>query len=104
MIAKSTDKIFVGTKLKYLVDISAAGFDITTDPFSITLERGSIRRVFNKSDLMRGENQEYYLCFDTEDFGPGVVKATIIVKVPDSHFLDGYREEVQKFELVNILP
>ena len=63
------DKTFLGTEIKYLVEISASGFSMVDDDFEITLKRGSISRTFRKEDLVHStefiggeEKDNYYLC------------------------------------------
>lgn len=103
------DKEFYGTECKYLVEIVSPGFDMASDEFEVALTKGSIQRVFHKSDMIEEtvvedgeEKKNYYLCFDTRDFGNGIIVATIIAHVPDTDFDDGIRDEVEEFELMTV--
>lgn len=100
------DRAFVGTEVKYLVQIEAAGFDMTTDDFTITIRRGQKERTFQKSELVEETdaqmNKHYYICFDTAEFGPGVLTCIIRAYVPDTDFPDGIRTEVKKFPFINV--
>ena len=107
------DSAFKGTKRKFLVEISSPGFDMERDEFEVALTRGSIQRVFHKSDMIREvytvvedggevEKTNFYLCFDTQDFGNGVLVATVVAHVPDGDFADGIRDEVEQFALMNV--
>lgn len=103
------DKEFYGTECKYLVEIVSPGFDMTRDEFEVALTRGTVQRVFQKSDMVvetytedGEEKNNYYLCFDTRDFGNGGITATIVAHVPDSDFQDGIRDEVEEFELMTV--
>lgn len=93
--------VWLGTELKYLVEITAHGFSMADDNFFIDLIRGGVTRRFEKSDLITdGEN--YYLAFDTTDFGAGELYATITAYVPDNDFPDHLRTEVWKVKLTTI--
>ncbi len=108
------DKAFYGTERKYIVEIVSPGFDMVRDDFEIELKRGNISKVFHKEDLVvetetatvnneEVETTNYYLCFDTKDFGKGVITAIITAHVPDADFDDGIRDEVDKFDLLNVM-
>lgn len=107
------DSAFSGTERKFLVEITSPGFNMETDEFEVALTRGNIQRVFYKSDMIvesdtviedgqEVEKKNFYLCFDTQDFGTGVIVATIVAHVPDSDFNDGIRDEVEEFDLLNV--
>ena len=105
------DSAFSGTERKFLVEINSPGFDIGRDEFEVVLTRGTIQRVFHKSDMIREtytvvedgvevEKTNFYLCFDTQDFGNGIIVATVVAHVPDADFADGIRDEVDEFDLL----
>ena len=103
------DKEFYGTECKYLVEIVSPGFDMESDEFEVALTKGSIQRVFHKNEMIEEvvveegvEKKNYYLCFDTREFGNGIITATIVAHVPDSDFDDGIRDEVEEFELMTV--
>lgn len=96
------DRVYIGTELKFKVIITSPGFDMTNDPFSITLKNGGRSISFQKQDLSVDGQGNYYLCFNTKDIGTGTVEMLITAKVPDSAFPDGYRDEVDKKNLVII--
>ena len=107
------DNAFIGTELKYLLEISASGFDMDRDDFEITLKRGSKSLNLKKSDLVVEDytvvednisitKHHYYVCFDSAYFGSGIIAAIITAYVPDEDFDDGFRTEVDKFDLVNV--
>lgn len=97
------EQAYFGTKLKFVVDITASGFSMVDDDFTVTLKRGPTRHVFSKDDLVRDAEDNFYVCFDSSEFGQGVIDAIVTAYVPDSDFDDGFRTEVFKFKLVNIL-
>lgn len=102
-------RLFDGTEVKYLVQIESVGFDMATDNFEITLKKGSVTKHFDKSDLIQEttteggvERTNFYLCFDTTEFGPGVITAIIKAYVPDASFPDRFRTEVDRFNLTTV--
>lgn len=90
--------IYVGTKLKYKVTITASGFDQDADDWNVRINRGKTSRTFSKSECIRGADG-WYVCFDTTEFGPGAYTAVVTAFVPDGDFQDGFRTEVKKFDL-----
>lgn len=110
------DTTFEGTKLKYLLEIEATGFNMETDDFNVTLKRGGKELHFEKADLVvepynevdpetniSTEKHHYYVCFDSAYFGPGAITVVVTMYVPDNAFDDGFRTIVDKFNLVNVL-
>ncbi len=97
---KMEDSAFVGTKLKYAVDITAYGFDMVENDFRIDLKNGKKTIHFNKEDLSVDDNNIYYLCFDSAALGEGLVTAIVTAMVPDPDFPDGVRDEVFSFVLI----
>lgn len=108
-----TDSGFYGSEVKFVVEITSPGFDMVRDDFQIEIKRGSTSRVFSKSDLVVEtttetinnavvEKTNYYLCFDTHEFGKGLLTAIITAHVPDMDFPDGIRDEVDKFDFFNV--
>lgn len=94
------DRIFVGTELKFKIDIQAAGFSMDDDDFTVTIRRRNQEKVFKKEDLVTDEEGGYYVCFDTAEFGTGIISAVVTAYVPDLDFDDGLRTEVTEMELV----
>lgn len=103
------DKTFYGSEKKERIEIVGEGFSMVTDDFDIILRRGRVEKTFHKSDLIHNvvtvagqEQHEFYLCFDTTDFGPGALTCIVKAYVPDSDFPDGFRTEIDKFPLTPI--
>lgn len=100
---ETSDRDYIGTDLKFIIDVRASGFDKTVDEFEVIVSRGSGKeQKFTKDELAQDDEGNYYLCFSTEDFGTGLYMLTVIAHVPDDDFEDGFREEVTQMELVNI--
>lgn len=96
----ANDRVFVGTELKFKVEIQAAGFSMERDNFTVTIRRRSHELLFKKEDLVTDGEGGYYVCFDTAEFGPGLINAVVTAYVPDSDFPDGLRTEVLSMDLV----
>jgi len=94
--------VFVGTELKFRIEIEAGGFSMVNDNFTVTIKRGSKQRVFEKADLARDAEDNFYVCFDSAEFGGGMIQAVITAYVPDAAFPDGFRTEVYAMDLVNV--
>lgn len=97
------ESVYIGTEVNYRVGIIAAGFSMADNDFTVEIVRGMKHLLFNKSDLATDASGNYYVCFDTAQLGTGVASAIITAYVPDEFFPDGYRTEVQKFDLLTIL-
>lgn len=96
------DKIFIGTELKFKVDIEADNFSMAEDDFNVVIQRRNVKKVFNKSDMVVDGEGNYYVCFDTAEFGVGTISAVVTAYVPDTDFPDGLRTEVYATDLVTI--
>lgn len=101
----------VGSEKKERIEITGDGFSMVDDDFEITLRRGKVEKTYHKSDLVHnvtivgGEEQhEYYLIYDTSDFGVGTLTCIVTAYVPDTDFPDGIRTEIEKFPLTPIEP
>jgi len=90
------DKTIIGTKLKYLLEIEAEGFDQSNDDFNVEVVNEASRKTLSlhKSDMIVGGDGNMYLVFDTEDLGCGLVDVVITAHVPDRDVPGGTRDEV----------
>lgn len=96
------EKYYVGTDLKFAIDITADGFDMGSDDYTCTLSCGSQRVVVSKSDITEDENGQHYLLIDTTQFPSGVLRWVVTASVPDGDFVKGYRNEVEAIDLCEI--
>jgi hypothetical protein len=96
------ENYYVGSDLKFKIDISGAGFDMHDDDFYIELQQGTQRVKIAKDELVEDENSNYYLLLDTTSLGFGLVKMAVTAFVPDADFPDGMRREVNVIGLCNI--
>lgn len=93
-----------GADLKFLVEITAEGFDITRDDYTIVLKRGAKEVVVDRSAIVESEG-EYFLCLEKEtlaELGTGDIYVVTYAEVPDSDFSDSFRTEVDKQLLCTI--
>lgn len=93
---------YIGSDLKFLVEPTASGFDKTRDEFEVTITRGSVEKTFYKSELAMDEQNNFYVCFSTDDFGAGQYYITVTTHTPDDDFDDGFREDVVQYPLIKI--
>ena len=100
----SDDEIYIGTELKYIVEIGAAGFSMLNDRFCVDIMRGPNALHFEKDDMEVDEQGNWYVCFDSLALGTGKVTAKVTAFVPDTDYPDGLRTEVQKMDLIIIKP
>ena len=52
--------------------------------------------------VARDADDNFYVCFDSAEFGGGMIQAVITAYVPDAAFPDGFRTEVYAMDLVNV--
>ena len=108
--SEMNDRTYVGSQMKYKVTMSTPGFDIDNDNWEIEVCRGKTCRVFRKEDCIHRTKEvvtpsgttiesNWFLCFDTTEFGPGYYYAIVRVFVPDEDFPDNIRKEVKKILL-----
>ena len=95
----SKEAVYIGTKLKYLVEIGSAGFSMEDDRFTVDITRGINTMHFEKIDMECDENNNWYVCFDTLALGTGLLTAKVTAYVPDTDYSDGFRTEVTKIDL-----
>lgn len=102
------DKFYIGTDLKFLFNITAAGFDMDRDSYEITLvclDRKKmhppvVQPVAPEQVVVDGDN--HYLCVNSTIFGTGLLKAVVTAHVPDEDFPDGERTEILVEDLCNL--
>ena len=96
------ENAYIGTELKFIIEITADGFSMVDDNFTVLLKRGGFSKLFEKGDLIQDDEDNFYVCFDSAEFGKGLITAVVTAYVPDEDFDDGFRTEVQKFDLIKI--
>ena len=99
-MATQTD--YIGSELKYLVEITAGGFNMMDDNFEIEVSVGNKKKIYAKSDLLIDQEGNFYLVIDSSEFKSGDMYATTFVYIPDNDFPDGLRTEIEKTKLTRI--
>ena len=88
------DHYWVGTDLKFAIEITADGFDMDDDDYSIVLRCGLKTMELTKSDIVEGGNGEHLLLVDTTQFPSGTLRMVVYAKVPDEDYDSNVRREV----------
>lgn len=96
------ESAFIGTELKFNVNIQSSGFSMLDDDFRIILQCGSKEIVFEKADCIIDEDQNFFIVIDTSLLKRGDVYAITYAYVPDEDCPDGIRTEVDKQLLFTI--
>ena len=95
------DRPFIGTDLKFILEIESPGFDMDRDEFEVLLEGGEGSVLLRKQDMV-SDGENWYRCFSTKSLGAGLIRATVTAHVPDDDFEDGIRDEVDKYVIADI--
>lgn len=88
------DKYYLGSDLKFKIDITASGFDQDTDEYTIDLYSGNQKISYTDKDIVTQDNN-HYLLVNTDQLRPGPIKLVITAFVPDEDFESGVRREVE---------
>ena len=95
---------YEGSDLKFLVEMTASGFDMDEDNWSVGVQCGTkIVRVYAKEECIQGEDGKWYVCIDRDVLRKGDLSLIAYADVPDTDFDDGYRNEVDKSRMGKIL-
>ena len=70
--------------------------------FNVVIQKRNLKKTFNKADMVTDGEGNYYVCFDTAEFGVGTISAIVTAYVPDTDFPDLLRTEVYAMDLVNV--
>jgi len=92
---------YVGTDLKFLLEIKVPGFSMDDDDYEIRLESESGQLTITKSEIVEGE-EGHYMLVDSNRLGTGLVRMIVTAKVNDSDFPKGFRREVAVCDLCYI--
>ena len=79
------DRYYLGSDLKFKIEITASGFDQATDDYTIDLYCGNKKIAYTKADIVE-QDGNYYLLVDTSLLRPGTMKLVITAMVPDDTF------------------
>lgn len=95
------ESYYVGTDLKFKIDINAQGFSMQDDDFYITLAQGNYIVNVPKEKLVQN-NGDFYLLVDTTSFKSGTIRMITTAMVPDDDFDTGFRREVVAVDLCTL--
>lgn len=96
------ESVILGTEVKFAVNITADGFDMGTDDFTVMIMKGhNVVKTYDKAELVLS-GEVYLLCIDTEDVGVGNFDVAVNAQVPDQHFADGFRTEIERVSLMTV--
>lgn len=95
-MADETKPIYVGTRLKFVVDIVTECFSMGTDDFKVVIKSTKSEKVIPKCEMLVTEDEKYLFTVDTLEMGTGDYVVSTFAYVPDTDFDDGVRIEVTK--------
>lgn len=96
------DSVILGTELKYAIELTSQGFSMEHDDFTVYIMKGrNIVKEYAKSDLVV-EDGTWLLCVDTTEIGLGSFDIAAKAEVPDDHFADGFRTEIERVQAFNV--
>lgn len=81
---------FIGTDLKYKLDITATGFDAATDGYSADVYINDVE--VDNCRIVTNSNGESFLCIPTEGLTSGVLTLKVTAYIPDTDFPGGVRK------------
>ena len=94
---------YVGTDLKFAINITAEGYDMVEDDYEILLVCGLTKVQVAKNDIVDGEDEEgnptHFLLIDSTQFPSGTLRLVVYAKVPDDDFDSGVRREVNALDI-----
>lgn len=96
------EAVILGTEVKFAVYVVADGFSMDDDDFSLMIMKGrTVVKEIEKSELVI-EDGTYLMCLDTEEIGAGTFDLAVRAYVPDGHFPDGLRTEIERVSFINV--
>lgn len=84
---------YIGSGLKFQIDITATGFDQNSDDYTIEFYCGDQKRTYTQDDVISSDGK-FYLPVTTDDLQPGMIRIVVTAFVPDSDFPGGVRKEI----------
>lgn len=90
-------KWYLGTDLKFLVEMTASGFSMDDNDWSVTVYIGNKAvKEYDKSECVRDDDGNWYVCIQSDLLKKGDISLVGHARVPDTDFDDNYRDEVDK--------
>ena len=96
------EQAILDSEVKFAIEATAEGFSMEDDDFVVYILKGrNIVKEYSKTDLVH-EGEAFLLCIDTAEIGVGSFDVALKAYVPDNHFEDGYRTEIERVQLLNV--
>lgn len=88
---------YIGTDLKFEIELTSSGFSMDDDDWTISVKSANkIVQEIPKSDCVKEQDGKWYVFVNAEYLKKGDLELVAHAYVPDEHFNDGYRDEVDK--------
>ena len=94
------ERAWVGTGLKFAVTITAEGFSMEEDDFTVEFRCGRKKLEFSKEDMSIGEDGAFIANVDTSLLGAGTLSVVTTAYVPDEDWDGGIRTEIDKQDIL----
>lgn len=91
-------KVYLGTELKLNINIEPID-EMTMDDYNFNVELicGLLKKtskVISKDKAKRIDQDNYMVCFNTDDLGVGKLRCKVTAYLPDGDFEDSLRTEI----------
>ena len=91
-------KVYLGTELKLNINIEPID-EMTMDDYNFNVELicGLLKKtskVISKDEAKRIDQDNYIVCFSTDDLGVGKLRCRVTAYLPDGDFKDSLRTEI----------
>ena len=96
------ERAWVGTGLKFAVNITAEGFSMEEDDFKVEFRCGRKKLELSKEDMSIGEDGAFIANVDTSLLGVGTLSVITTAYVPDEDWDGGLRTEIDKQDILII--
>lgn len=96
------ERAWVGTGLKFAVNITAEGFSMEDDDWKVVFQCGRKSVEITKAEASIGEDDTFYVNVDTSLLGAGTLSVITTAYVPDDDWEGGVRKEVDKQDILYI--
>lgn len=100
---KHSNTWFVGSTLKFAINIERKGFNMLWDGWRVTVTRGDKQIVCDRdNNSISDEDNQWYFLVDTKELGVGTYKIKVEIDVPDDDFPEKVCREVYGQNLIKV--
>lgn len=96
------ERAWVGTGLKFAINITAEGFSMEDDDFKCVFQRGKKTLTVDKSEMNIADDGTFIANVDSSLLGAGTLSVITYAYVPDEDWEGGIRPEVHKQDILYI--